>query len=369
MSQSCWLNRARILILVILSVVGESTANADYAFIAYYHSPGAEVSQLTLNANNTVKSAAVFGKTNTFNSGSGFQGEGITFENNLGGAHPSQIYIASPSDGTVKSFDPNGTLISNNILKSSTGGAFTLAGDAIAGTALSSDGRDLYVAASSGNTTGIWEFNAVTGKQVGYNAFTGAHDVTFHNGYLYASAYLTASNAGVYRFNADLSGQTQIIAGGNNNLYHATGMAFVGNNLYVGNAGVNSSSNVANFVSEYTVGGTTATFVQTYMDASKIINPFGIAAGPDGNIYVSSLGDLGSANGQITKLDVSKTPATALSTWLANGTAGTANAPKYLSFESEAVSLVPEPSSFVLMGLGLAGTALVGRARRRPIVA
>ncbi len=360
MSQGFATNRIRFLAVLAFSLVTVSAARADFAYIGYYHSQ--EVTQLTIGANNTVTGASVIA--------TGYQPEMILNIAGMSGANANQLYVVDATDGSVKSYSSTtGALISNNILLNSAGTqTITLGAGGAAGATLSANGLDFYVAMSNGSNSGIYEFSTATGKQVGFAAFNDVHDVTFQNGYVYATAYQSTTQTGVYRFNADLTGMTHVIsANSTNNLYNATGMTFVGNTMYVANSPINGGSSGASFVQEYTVSPTTGAYVlaQTFTSSSKIINPFGMATGPDGNVYVSSLGDIGSQNGQITEINATTG---AVTTWLANGAFGGAagDAPKYLSFNSEAVVYgVPEPGSIVMVGMGLVGMGLIGRNRGR----
>jgi hypothetical protein len=384
-----------------LSILSTSPASADYAYIGYYHSN--QVTQLSIGSggNTTVTSGTTIA--------SGYAPEMITSLVNMPGANPNQIFVVNTSAGTVESYatysgggviNPNTPLSTNIMLNAAGTGAITLG--SMAGATLSSNGQDYYVASSAAggtggtgpngtNASGIYEFSTTTGREVGFTAFTDAHDVTFHNGMVYATAYQASGtsgitgNAGVWVFNANLTSGSQLIAptgtAGNaptgatgNDLYNATGMTFVGNNLYVGNASINGGSSGQSFVQEYSLtygalaSQTSATMVNTYMSASgtnNIDNPFGLTTGPDGNVYISSLGNIpsgGSDPGQITELNATTG---AQSVWLSYGNDDAGQAPKYLSFASESVVYVPEPGSMVLMGFGLAGVALIGRRRKR----
>jgi hypothetical protein len=248
----------------------------------------------------------------------------------------------------------------------------------LAGAALSPDGHDLYVTQqTSANVGTIYEFNTLTGQMVHSVSFAGAHDVAFGpGGFLYASAYesTTASSEGVWRFNTDLTGAVQIIAPTvANGLAHASGLAFNGNTLFVANPGINTG-NGPSFVQEYTISGTTSTLVNTFNNPTNgskkdfLLNPFGMTY-HNGAVYVSSLGTPGDATapGQVTQLD----PNTGkLTTFIASGdfiSGAQSTAPKYVIFDSDCVTYTtPEPSSFVLIGMGLGATGLMRlRSRRR----
>ncbi len=380
MFQEFPISRSRLFSIVVLALGAVTSASrADYAYIGYYNSQ--EVTQLTLNSSTQVTSANVIA--------SGYAPESILSVAALPGANPNQLYIVDTTNGGVRSYNATtGAAISTNILENSSGQAITLSG--MAGAVMSSDGRDFYVTSSTGSSSGVYEFDTVTGKEVGFLAFQDAHDVAFHNGMLYVTAYGASNdgytNTGVWQYNANLTGGVNIIpamgtAGStptglsSNDLYNASGMTFVGNNLFVGNSPIylgvdgNGKSKIS-FVQEYNLSGASPTYVNTFTsptgNPNAIYNPFGLATGPDGNVYVSSLGTIGQTNGSISEINVTTG---AVTTWLANGSFGGAagNAPKYLSFNSEAVSYVPEPGSNILMGIGLAGLGLVARIKRRKV--
>jgi hypothetical protein len=280
------------------------------------------------------------------------------------GSLGNALLIGNPTSGYVELVNAtNGTVINSQYMTAPDGGKF----DGLAGMALSSNGQDLYITQSGGSNTGIYEYNTVTGKEVGFTSFTDAHDVTFHDGYLYATGYEN-TNSGVWRFNADLTGATQIISGGDHGLSNATGMSFNGNNLYVGNVGINVGNAAgSSFVSEYTLSGSSATYDQKFSNPTSgattnyLLNPFGVTYN-DGSIYVSALGDLGNDHGQVTAINASTG---ALSDYIPYTSADTV-APKYVSFESQCVMYtVPEPGTMLLMVIGTAGIGVQTYVRRR----
>jgi hypothetical protein len=350
------------LLVISIALVGTatSTALADTVYVGYYHSN--DVGAFTTNSSGVVTAGSIFA--------TGVTPEGFGCLMGAPGAPASELFVANPSTGYVALYNAdNGTLINAKFMSGPGGAAIT----GLAGTALSADGHELYVTQETTGT--IYEFNTLTGALLKSISFAGAHDVAVGpGGYLYASAYRsgTASSEGVWRFNSDLTGAIQIITpSAGNNLNHASGLAFNGNTLFVANPGINTG-NGASFVEQFTIAGTSATLVNTFNNPTSggttnyLLNPFGMTY-HNGDVYVSSLGDLNTNHGQVTKLD----PTTGnLSTFIAPGAFfdGTASvAPKYVTFESDCTMYsVPEPSSFILIGVGLGAAGLLRlRSRRR----
>jgi hypothetical protein len=356
---------ALLVVSIAFAGIATSTALADTVYVGYYHSN--DVGAYTVNASGAVTGGSVFA--------TGVTPEGFgCLMGAPGGAPKSELFVADPTSGHVALYNAaNGALINSQFMSGPGGAAIT----GLAGTALSADGHELYVTQqTSGNVGTIYEFNTLTGQLLHSISFAGAHDVAIGpGGFLYASAYesTTASSQGVWRFNSDLSGATQIIAPtAGNNLFHPSGLAFNGNTLFVGNPAINTGNGTGpSFVEQFTIAGTSATLVNTFNNPTTgatqnfLLNPFGMTF-HNGELYVSSLGDINTIPGQVTELD----PTTGkLSTFISSGEFinGTASvAPKYVTFESDCTmySAVPEPSSFVLIGVGL-GAAGLSRLRSR----
>jgi hypothetical protein len=290
----------------------------------------------------------------------GITPEGISCLENVPGVNPHLLYIADPSSGKIVRVDATtGAIVNPNFITGLSG---------VANTAFSTDGRILYVAEESGNR--LDAYNSITGALINRVTFTGAHDVIVgNNGSVYATAYgsSTPASQGVVEFSADLSSHSTFIGVGNNNLYHATGMAFDNNgNFWVANAGSIRSQPSApkDFVSEYTAAGV---FVKTVTNAG-IINPFDLSNAGDGTIAVSAFGTIGQTspyNGSILKIN---TTTDAVSTFIAAGIGNDQAGlnPKYVSFEADCVtySAVPEPSSLALALVGSLGFAIFAVRRR-----
>jgi hypothetical protein len=354
---------AILVISIALVDTVASTVRADTVYVGYYHSK--DVGAFTTNSSGVVTGGSIFA--------TGVTPEGFGCLMGAPGAPASELFVADPTSGYVALYNAvNDTLINAKFMSGPGGAAIT----GLAGTALSADGHELYVTQqTSANVGTIYEFNTVTGALLKSISFAGAHDIAVGpGGYIYASAYesTTASSMGVWRFNTDLTGATQIITpSAGNNLYHASGLAFNGNTLFVGNPGINTG-NGPSFVEQFTIAGPSATLVNTFNNPTSgaqkdfLLNPFGMTY-HNGAVYVSSLGDITTNPGQVTKLD----PTTGkLSTFIASGDfiGGTASvAPKYVTFESDCTMYsVPEPSSFVLIGVGLGAAGLLRlRSRRR----
>jgi PEP-CTERM motif len=113
-----------------------------------------------------------------------------------------------------------------------------------------------------------------------------------------------------------------------------------------------TSSGATGGVLEY--NGTTGAFLRAFVGpGSDLSLPRGLTFGPDGNLYVANfgVGDVDRFNG---------TTGTFIDTFIPAGSgpppgSGTLGGPTFLLFHEEATSTAPEPSTFVLLGLSLAG--------------
>ena len=289
----------------------------------------------------------------------GVQAEGIACLMGAPGAYDHVLFVADPSQGRIVLLDETkdvNPIINANFITGLAGVAYI---------ALSHDGHNLYVAQENAGL--ISEYNALTGALITSVSFAGAHDVLVGaDGSVYATAYGSSQplSQGVVKFNADLTSSTPFILPGDNGLKHATGMAFDNSgNLWVANAGTIRGDG-PDFVSEYS---STGTFITKVVDdgTHKLLNPFGLSRGDDGNIYAASFGTYGQYDGSIAKIDVNTD---ALSTFIAAGSADSDAGlnPKYALFEADCVTYAtPEPSSIATAGFGLlVGVGAIVRRRK-----
>lgn len=138
------------------------------------------------------------------------------------------------------------------------------------------------------------------------------------------------------------------------------------------------SSRDTNSVLEY--NGTTGAFVRTFASGSGLIQPLGLVFGPNGNLFVScSPSGFPSCNGV---LEYNGTTGAFVRTFVTSGSGGL-NGPNFLTFGPTGAiggggggttpppSGVPEPSTWLLLGSGLAGLMLWRKrnslARRRSV--
>jgi hypothetical protein len=296
----------------------------------------------------------------------GLQTEGLaTLQNAVGPWGSNLVYAGNYSGSTVEILNANAT--TNPVVNAN----FITGLQGVANLALSNNGQILYVAQE---ITGlISEYNSITGAFIKSVAFAGAHDVYVGpDGSVYAAAYGSSSppSQGVWKFHADLTGGAQFINLNDHGLSKATGMAFDNSgNFWVANAGTVNGGGGTDFVSEYSIKNGNVKFVQKISnDASNhLLNVFGLTKAVDGNLYAASLGTgVGTADGSITKINVLTA---AVSTFIAAGTAAgdAGTSPKYATSSADTVTyqLSPEPSSLVLLGMGVTSLSVSTWFRRR----
>jgi hypothetical protein len=300
--------------------------------------------------------------------GAAIQGEGIApgvgFPTSGGyafGDVADPVYIANAGAGTIEVANGSIQSGSNPIVNST----FISGLNVPANIALSPNGGVLYVAQEGAGT--ITEYNALTGAQLASASVVNAHDVVVNaNGTVYVTGYApgSSSTVGVVDFTANLTNEQTFVApnsalGNGQTLTHPTGMAFDSSgNLWVANVYAKNGSVIGagpsteNLVAEYSPTGTLLKTIES--NGNELYTVFGLALGPDGNIYATSF-----SGDEITEINDS----TGALTDFLNLASG--DEPKYATWQSDQVTFTPEPKTYGLMTLGGVMLLLVHRRLKR----
>ncbi len=169
----------------------------------------------------------------------------------------------------------------------------------------------------------------------------------------WSSGNNTGVNSGVYKFSADLSSSSVIVAPGDHGLVRGSGLVFAKDGtFYVANVG-DASNGISDFINHYQADG-------TYID--KLTDPslnvvFGLAIGPDSNLYAVNL-----VGNCISRFDTSNDTFKDI---FVGPHSGVTSFPKTLYFD-ESTAATPEPGSFALLsGLFSVGAFAVRRRSSR----
>jgi len=259
------------------------------------------------------------------------------------------VYVADSTDNVVDQFSANGNFL----------GTFIGTGlVAPSGLTFGPDGN-LYVANfGPGNDSYISRFNA-SGNPVDGTPFvpssTGLYDpgaIAFGTD---GNLYITDSSNGALDKVIGTTGafSTLVPAGCPSTPFsNPQGIAVApGGNLYVSDAGFGCDG-AAYGVYEYSTIGT---LLGTFIAPNVLSTPIDLAFGPGGNLYVT---DSGSRVALFNGTTGAELPDFVPS----NGSAGPLIDPTFLAF-SPTVAATPEPATFGLLGMGLAGL-LLRRSRR-----
>jgi hypothetical protein len=131
-------------------------------------------------------------------------------------------------------------------------------------------------------------------------------------------------------------------------------------NLFVSSQGTRTPSD--SFVQEY--NGTTGALEKTFVPSGSggLMLPFGLVFGPNGNLFVVSIGPSIPATSS-SVLEYNGTTGAFEKTFVPSGSGGLTEG-TYLVFHSVPATGAPEPATLGLMVLGLLGAGFAGRKRR-----
>ncbi|TMQ31284.1 MAG: PEP-CTERM sorting domain-containing protein [Nitrospirae bacterium] len=248
----------------------------------------------------------------------------------------SVLEYNSTTGAFIQAFVPSGS------------GGLNVTGDPVFG-----PNGNLFV--GSQGTNSILEYNGTTGAFVGTFVSPGSGGlidprifVFGPNGNLFVHSGGTNS---ILEYNGTTGAfVTTFVASGSGGLSIAQEPVFGPNgNLFVGSGGTGS-------VLEY--NGTTGAFITAFVPSLPLYNgvvgsPHGLAFGPNGNLFVGDF--LGTNNPINGVLEYNRTTGAFIGQFVQNMSGGL-NEPTYLLF-TPTTPAVPEPSSLLLLGSGLAGLA------------
>ncbi len=365
--------------IVALSLAARmAIASGDYLYVGDYYNQSLDRYAYSLDANGnlTLTAAGTTAGSAVFITG-GIK-EGLQGTND-------DLIVVTGGGATLTRYDFNGNVIGQIAVKNANGTAHTFAG--IGNVAITSDGKYLYAPEETNSV--IDKVDLATGTIVATASLAGAHDVAIGaDGTVYGAGY--ANNTGVVTFDANLdsSSKNQLIAAGLDGLTRPSGMSIDSSgSLYVMQNENGNGASVADGVYHFNISGS-----GTSATASLLSDPtntalkfsFGTAIGPDGNLYIATLGDFNGRNSTysngvyeynintqaVTEAVVGGTNFTGTAGSLTGSTPGPSGlyGPKYLKFSTNFVNandagLVPEPSTFAILSVGL--MAGIGLFRRR----
>jgi DNA-binding beta-propeller fold protein YncE len=376
---------------VAAALVGAPGARADviqkgYLYISDYGNSLLDRYQFTYNKTSGAMSFAAAGKTPGSAVFLGSSGSPVK-EGVHGTASDIILVGGSPGNGTttLTRYTLDGQII--GVIPVDFAAKYGTSNVGIGNVLVTPDGRYMY--APLEGVGAIAKIDLTNGAIVNSVAFTAAHDVAIMpNGDVIAANYSAGSNARVILLDSNLTLKKTLIS--NFSGFAPSGLSITadGKTLYVENndrQGTGTSDNVR----VYDITGTstlTATFnaakSTNYTNGSGPLQfTFGNNLGPDGKLYIASLGGGGNAAnfaipaGYVDGI-YAFDPVTLAVTRVISGFAETAGpnaadgfgAPKYLQFDTNFVTVpdagynLPEPSAMVLLGAGLLG---LGALRRR----
>jgi sugar lactone lactonase YvrE len=282
---------------------------------------GTSFTPLVARADNLYVSVGVVLEFNSNGNESTFANAGLDIPEGLVLDSSGDLFVANGGNSTIEEFNSSGT-----------GSVFATASSGLSfPTGLAFDGSgDLFVANSANNTIEKFSTNGV-----GSVFATASSGLDIPEGLAFDSSgnlYVANNNNTILKFNPSGTGVVFAASGLSNPFALAFNSA---GNLYVANAGNHS-------IEEFDPSGTGSLFSNT----NALFEPEGLAFDSSGNLYVGNRSSTGSILEFNPEGDMSV---------FASGFGD----PTYLADQ------IPEPSSLLLLGLGLCGLALSHRPRHR----